>query len=265
MTRQRRGITVMIHRDGALDSRTFRVPMWLVRLVVVGGTTLAGLMILAAILYGPIFALAARVPFLNRRIDQLSQENRQVQQLAQSLREAETRYAQVRTMLGGDVVATTPRSTTPLPSAHPILARVPRSTHRYESGPSIPRHWPLEEAGVVTRGQMIGGTGPDETHPGVDIAVPSGTPIRASGGGHVSQAGSDPEYGLYVLIDHPDGYQTLYGHASRVLVETGDEVAAGQVVALAGSTGNSTAPHLHFEIRRDGRSLDPRSLVNEEH
>ena len=104
MTHRRRGFTVMIHQDGALDSRTFRVSLWLVRLVIGGGSVMVGGLVLAVILYGPVFALAAKVPFLNRRIEQLSQENRQVQQLAQTLREAETRYAQVRTMLGGDVV-----------------------------------------------------------------------------------------------------------------------------------------------------------------
>ena len=76
--------------------------------------------------------------------------------------------------------------------------------------------------------------------------------------------GSDPEYGLFVLITHPDGYQTMYGHASRLLVSDGDEVSVGQVVALSGSTGRSTAPHLHFEIRRGGRSIDPRSVTLED-
>ena len=238
--------------------------MWLVRALGIAGASVGVLFILAVALYGPVFAVAARVPFLNRRIAQLSEENKQVHELAQSLHESETRYAQVRTMLGGDVVPTPARAPANLPVAHGITARVPRQSHRYETGPSIPRHWPLEEPGVVTRGQVVGGATPDDTHPGVDIAAPKGTPIRASGGGTVSQAASDPEYGLFVVIDHPDGYQTLYGHASRLLVQPGDSVTAGQVVALVGSTGHSTAPHLHFEIRRDGRSLDPRSLVNEE-
>jgi len=264
MSKPGESITVMIHRDGALESRSIRIPLWAVRALGIGGVAAAVILALAVALYGPVFAVAAQVPFLNRRIAQLSEENRQVQQLAQSLRESESRYAQVRSMLGGDVVPTPVRAPSSLPSAHPILARVPRSTHRYELGASLPRHWPLEDPGVVTRGQVIGGATPDETHPGVDIAAPKGTPIRASGGGTISRASSDAEYGLFVVIDHPDGYQTLYGHASRLLVQAGDSVSAGQVVALVGSTGHSTAPHLHFEIRRDGRSLDPRSLVNEE-
>jgi murein DD-endopeptidase MepM/ murein hydrolase activator NlpD len=69
---------------------------------------------------------------------------------------------------------------------------------------------------------------------------------------------------LFVLLDHPDGYQSLYGHASRLLVAVGDSVRAGQVVALSGSTGRSTGPHLHFEVRVGGRAVDPRTVVREE-
>jgi murein DD-endopeptidase MepM/ murein hydrolase activator NlpD len=91
-----------------------------------------------------------------------------------------------------------------------------------------------------------------------------GTPIRAAAGGTVAEAGDDPEYGHYILVNHPDGYQSMYGHASRLLVVAGQFVPAGEVIGLSGSTGRSTAPHLHFEIRRDGRAIDPRSIVRQE-
>ena len=110
---------------------------------------------------------------------------------------------------------------------------------------------------------MVQANSPQEEHPGIDLAVPVGSDVRASGGGVVRQVGEDPAYGLFVLIQHPDGYQTMYGHLSRVLVQRNDMVRAGQVVALSGSTGRSTAPHLHFEIRLQGRSLDPTTLVRE--
>jgi len=81
--------------------------------------------------------------------------------------------------------------------------------------------------------------------------------------GRVKETGDDPAYGLFVMLEHPQGYETMYGHLSRVLVARGDSVRVGQVIALSGSTGRSTAPHLHFEIRRGGRSLDPLSVVRE--
>jgi murein DD-endopeptidase MepM/ murein hydrolase activator NlpD len=68
---------------------------------------------------------------------------------------------------------------------------------------------------------------------------------------------------LFVLLTHGDGYETMYGHLSRVLVARGDRVRVGQVIALSGNSGRSTAPHLHFEVRRRGRSVDPLSLVRE--
>ena len=80
----------------------------------------------------------------------------------------------------------------------------------------------------------------------------------------VAAAGIDPAYGLFVLLRHAQGYETMYGHASRLLVREGDSVQAGQVIALSGTSGRSTAPHLHFEIRRDGRSLDPLTVVKQE-
>jgi murein DD-endopeptidase MepM/ murein hydrolase activator NlpD len=103
----------------------------------------------------------------------------------------------------------------------------------------------------------------DESHPGIDIAVPLGTPVRASGGGSVSEAGYNADYGMFVLLRHPSGYETMYGHMSRLIAAEGDQVQAGQVIGLSGNSGRSTAPHLHFEIRRDEKSIDPLELVRE--
>ena len=103
----------------------------------------------------------------------------------------------------------------------------------------------------------------DEAHPGLDIAVPVGTMVRAAGGATVNQIGDDPEYGFYVLLDHPEEYQTMYGHLSRIIVTDGQTVEAGEVIGLSGNSGRSTAPHLHFEIRQRGTSLDPRTMVKQ--
>jgi murein DD-endopeptidase MepM/ murein hydrolase activator NlpD len=96
-------------------------------------------------------------------------------------------------------------------------------------------------------------------HPGLDLAVPDGTPIDAAAGGRVLEAGWDKVggYGNHVKIDHGDGLVTIYAHMSVVLATTGEEVFTGQLIGLVGSTGVSTGPHLHFEVRRDGRPQDP--------
>ncbi len=76
-------------------------------------------------------------------------------------------------------------------------------------------------------------------------------------------AGVDDVYGRYILIDHGNGLESMYGHASRLFVETGAVVERNEVIALSGSTGRSTAPHLHFEIRKDGEAVDPLLYVRQ--
>ena len=98
-------------------------------------------------------------------------------------------------------------------------------------------------------------------HEGIDVSAPMGTPIEAPAAGRVAQAGWQAGYGNVVLIDHGFGLQTKYAHASRLLVKTGDRVQRGQRVALVGSTGLSTGPHLHYEVHVDGRPVDPLRYV----
>ena len=256
----RRSVTIMMHRDGDVESRSIRFPLWLFRLTVIGALVLAFFLVVGAVLYAPIVRTAARVPGLNREMAQLREENAKVRELTRTLEGLEARYEQLRTMLGGNLVPPRGRELSSAMAARAIVARRPDQARRYEEGPSVPRHWPIDDRGVVTRGTVAGSSG-GEPHAGLDIAIPIGTPIRASGGGTVLAAGVDPSYGLFARLTHPEGFETMYGHASRVLIGVGDTVQAGQVIALSGSTGRSTAPHLHFEIFRDGRSIDPFSLV----
>ena len=134
-----------------------------------------------------------------------------------------------------------------------------RSLGRDEGRDGQPDSWPLTEGGFVTQRIDEGGG----VHPGLDIATPTGSYIRAAGAGRVSEVGEDPTYGKYVRIDHENGYETLYAHASDTSVELGEEVRKNEVIALSGSTGESTAPHLHFEILLEGVTIDPLELVQQ--
>ena len=98
-------------------------------------------------------------------------------------------------------------------------------------------------------------------HYGMDIAVNTGTPVRAAARGRVTFAGMNGGYGNLVIIDHGDGVETRYAHNSRIVVKVGDYVNRGQLVAYSGNTGNSTGPHLHFEIRYKGNAVDPRNYL----
>lgn len=95
-------------------------------------------------------------------------------------------------------------------------------------------------------------------HTGLDIPAPTGQPIYASEAGVVITAGwNRGGYGYYIIIDHGDGIHTLYGHNSKLNVERGDRVAKGQVIAAVGSTGRSTGPHVHYEVRVNGNRVNP--------
>ena len=100
-------------------------------------------------------------------------------------------------------------------------------------------------------------TGARHVHHGVDIAVPVGTPIQVPFAGRVKRVGHEGPMGHHVVVEHANGYQTVYAHASKVLVEPGQEVAAGEVLAESGNSGRSTGPHLHFSLLRDGKPVDP--------
>ncbi|WP_338243546.1 M23 family metallopeptidase [Aurantiacibacter hainanensis] len=100
-------------------------------------------------------------------------------------------------------------------------------------------------------------TGRGSSHQGLDLAVATGTPVSATSGGRVVVAGWSGGYGLLVTIDHGGGVETRYGHLSAVSVRPGDIIEDGQMIGRSGSTGRSTGPHVHYEIRVDGYSVDP--------
>jgi murein DD-endopeptidase MepM/ murein hydrolase activator NlpD len=130
--------------------------------------------------------------------------------------------------------------------------------------PAAPAHgsgqfiWPVH--GTITspfgyRTNPFGGA-PD-FHPGLDIAADMGTPILAADSGRIIIAGWVSGYGNYIAIDHGGGISTGYGHCSRIDVSLGQDVQRGQVIGAVGSTGHSTGPHVHFEVRVNGRPVDP--------
>jgi murein DD-endopeptidase MepM/ murein hydrolase activator NlpD len=279
-----RGVTIVVHVDGDPSSRTLHVPLWAFEAGKWAGIILAVLVVLFFAFAEPLTHAAARVPGLEHEVARLRQENARVQQLASALSHAEASYQEVRQLLGvrqepaehkpapAPAAAPTPTPPPKPPKPAPDVVRTaaaalpaqpPAAAPHYERGPSEPRHWPLDVPGFVTRGQVSPGD-PAESHPGIDIAVPEGSRVRAAGGGVVEQAGVDSAYGRFVLVRHPGGYESMYGHASRLLVQAGDTVQAGEVIALSGSSGRSTAPHLHFEIRLEGKSLDPLTMVKQE-
>lgn len=127
------------------------------------------------------------------------------------------------------------------------------------TGCSLPR-WPADGTVTSPFGLRRDGLGL-AIHHGVDISLPPGTAVRAMAPGRVVFAGAMTGYGRAVILDHGDHVRTLYAHLSDIRVEAGQRVDGRSVIGLSGSSGRTSGPHLHFEIRRRGRAEDPVALL----
>lgn len=119
--------------------------------------------------------------------------------------------------------------------------------------------YPEGKNAPIPSGGYFGVDRGDHIHAGVDFSMPIGTPIKAANGGTVEFAGrTDPDgFGTLIVVDHGNGVKTYYGHPSQINVKTGQKVSQGQIIGGVGQEGDSTGPHLHFEVRRNGTSVDP--------
>lgn len=247
----------MLVPDGGRETRTITVSYRRLRALAAIGAVCALVLTVMAGSWWYLAARAARAGELEQEVELMRSDRARVEALVQRLETIESQYGQIRSLFGQ--AQTEELSGVWLP---PLSSpRRADGSDRPEVGATPPSVWPLTERGFVTQGLHGSGTGGD--HPGLDIAVPSDSYIRAAGGGTVVDVGEDVVYGRYVVVDHGEGITTLYGHASSTLVFLGQSVRARQVIALSGSTGRSTAPHLHFEVLVDGEPVDPLTHVEQ--
>ena len=245
-----RKLTFIVVPHGDLETKTLEVSYR--KLKVLFWTTVGVVIVLLIMLavWFTVAAQAARVPGLERELERFEEERAKVDSLAKLLADVETQYERVRQLLGADA---------PVDGRAPTLPELSKSTPA--SGPDAPLidAWPL---GTV-KGEISKGLTTETDHAGLDIAVPVSTYIRAAGPGTVAEVGENDAMGKFVRIDHGGGLETLYGHASQLLVTKGAKVERMAMIALSGNTGRSTAPHLHFEIRQNGTPVDPRKFVRQ--
>lgn len=152
--------------------------------------------------------------------------------------------------VGQDLVI--PRA--PTVEAQPKPAKARRSARKAEpiGRPGGVLDWPL-------RGVLYAkfGTKGGDPHEGIDLAAPTGTPVKAAAAGTVIYAGEQEGYGLIAIVQHDDGLITLYAHNRDLRVKSGQKVRDGQVLATVGESGRTSGPHLHFEVRKAGKPVDP--------
>lgn len=252
---RRRSLSIIVVPDGARESRTFQISYRRLRILGVVAFVASILLALMASSWWYLAVRSARVDTLEAEVASLHTDQARLAAFAAELRELERRYAHIRGMFGSETTSATSDLWLPPPGSG-------RSAIGADDDPqsALPTSWPLTERGFVTQPLLPTAEG---EHPGLDIAVPMHSYIRASGAGTVVEAAEDEVYGRYVVVDHGNGYLSRYAHASELLVSEGQEVRRNEVIGLSGSTGRSTAPHLHFEISLDGEAVDPFSLVRQ--
>jgi murein DD-endopeptidase MepM/ murein hydrolase activator NlpD len=224
-------------------------------------------MIVFVVTYGKILLAANQSAALAMENRRLTNRVTEVDSLRAELLRLQAMGIQIKKMLGVNlseedsilVASLSPIVNSPAISTEAEEADAARSEQQ-QMLKAIPSLWPVR--GYVTRDySATGGEKSPDYHPGMDIAAERNTPIRTAAEGVVVTSMWDDTYGYMIVIDHGFGLSSLYGHNARNLVAVGDRVTRGQTIGFVGSTGKSTAPHLHFEIRRNGVHVNPRDYL----
>ncbi len=260
-----KGFSVIVAPRGRGTTVSFSIPgRTAVALLVVVCVLIAGLAF-SGYTYVRLATLVMRVVRLEHENEALRAETGKIDAIMAEMAEIEKMRRKIESWAG-----ITPAERSPGGSGEGAYAYVPMWPRRYsyEIMRDVylyrARHLPemvVPASGWVSR-WFVEGPGGGATHPGVDIVAATGTPVRAALGGTVTFAGWDDVYGKVVRVEHNDSLTTVYGHNDEVLVEVGDRVAKGEVIAKVGNTGRSTAPHLHFEVLKNGIAEDPELYVN---
>jgi len=250
-------LTLLVVPHDERNVRRLRISYRWIKVGMGIGAALFVVAALAFITYGRVASRATRATLLEQENEQLEAENAKVDEIAENLERTEQAYAQIREMAGLPPVEPGARAAGLREEAGPTgdgdeVAGDPPPQPSTSAPDSVPSGWPLALKGFQTAGYSGEGG-----HPGVDIAVPVHTPVLATARATVAAADSDPVYGHYVVLDHGGGIETMYGHNAVLLVEKEERVVRGQPIAYSGNSGRSTAPHLHYEVRRKGRAVDP--------
>ncbi|MGH7587429.1 MAG: peptidoglycan DD-metalloendopeptidase family protein [Gemmatimonadota bacterium] len=264
-------LTLMMVPEDERDVRRIRVSYRALRWGGAAAGTLGIVLLLALGTYGSVLSRATRAALLERENRRLTADNAKVDEIVENLERSERTYQQIRSLAGlGDMMKPVAAAILPVeegsaaqparevpsdptpeePASAPTWDGAAREPSRSKS--LEPSGWPLQVRGFMTARFE----GPDG-HTGVDIAVPAETPVLATAAGVVTEAGFDSILGHYVVLAHAGELETVYAHNVRLLVERGQRVARGEAIAYSGDSGRSSAPHLHYEVRRATRPVDP--------
>ena len=264
--KRRRELTIMIIPEGSTKSIRRKLSYTTLYTMLAVVVILIGAFVFMIVNYSRVYYTALQAEILRRRNIKLEEQWKKINRIEKDLSLIKRTDERIRKMLG---VGMSPASSTLTPSngastfeqmEAPLQEPVdtmPRAllTETTENPlEKIPSIWPA-------RGWISRLWSPD--HTAVDIAASTGAPVVATTSGKVVRAGWDDRYGRIIEIENDQGFTTIYGHNSRLLVREGEIVSRGDVIAFVGSTGLSSAPHLHYEIHLKDKPVDPmRYLVH---
>lgn len=253
---------VVVPHDNA-RTRNYSLSYRLLYTLVTLLTILALVIVLFVATYARVLYTARKARKLEREKQKLLSQVAQIDSLKGEMVRIEAMSIQIKKMLGVELSPADSAVMARLSSVvkSPAIAgdltnRQEETTEQKQLLKAVPSIWPVR--GYVTRKfRTTGGEKSADYHPGIDIAVQRNTPVKACADGVVVTSTWDDTYGYMVVIDHGFGIQTLYGHNARNLVKEGQRVHKGQTIAFVGSSGKSSAPHLHFEMRKNALPVDP--------
>jgi murein DD-endopeptidase MepM/ murein hydrolase activator NlpD len=256
-------IDILVIPQGQQPSHSFRLASWQARGLIILFVVWMILILGATIFYGKLSGKAISAELLESENEKLRDYNARVVEIEKSYRQNLAIVSRIAEMAGVEIedidrslgsvydslrtdstgrvtIAGMPADEVPLSMAELENMRVPSGRPLY---------------GWITQGFHVEEGG--EKHEGIDIAVKEGTPVVATATGEIEFAGWDKDFGNITVIDHGNGYKTRYGHNQKALAGKGRKVFKGDVIALSGNSGRSSAPHLHYEIIVNGEPVDP--------
>ena len=245
-------VTIMLIPDGTESRKGFRIRQWLLKLIIGSIVAILVGIVLFFAFYGQVLTRAAMADQLKKENEQLLRYQYKVQLLQENLLQTREIVERLIDMAGIDYeFPQFPDDSSLFASLDDSRSAVlPRGLF---DNLTLPSGLPIQ--GFISQDFEV--VDNSRYHPGIDIACAEGTPVLATAAGEVVYAAFDSTYGYMVVVQHNDSVMTLYGHNKELLVEPGNKVLAGSRVALSGSTGKSTAPHLHYEIRVNDEPIDP--------
>ncbi len=242
-----RHISLIIVPEEGGKTINFRIPLIIARISLIIMVVFIVLMIIAVIFYGKLVREAQEVQRLRSENNTLLEQHRDYIKLKAELDKNRKLVGRIAS-LAGIKGYEEPDST-----ADSLNGKISADLSNF-----IPKGYPLR--GYISKRFSESGLF-GEKHLGLDISCAEGTPVRATADGVVESAGWDKQYGNIIKINHLYGYETVYAHNKELKVKKGDKVKKNQIIALSGNSGRSSGPHLHYEILKDGKHLDPEKFL----